>query len=239
MGMAIAMKQFAVGIMFVGSLLASAEPQQAEAAVIFSDFGANNSYDQNSGYVVGNDSASHDLAEGASFTVGTGSSYTLQSITIALSDFKSAGASATVALETNNGSNLPGSVIDSFSTGSLPNFGASGNSPVTVTATASDALLAGNTYWVVVTTDPTNTVEWNFNSTGVSGTIAQSLDGGSTWNAPPTNHTLGAFSVQATPEQGGAVPEPTTLVLFGVGLAALIGLRRKKAMGKLMDCKWH
>jgi hypothetical protein len=57
------------------------------------------------------------------------------------------------------------------------------------------------------------------NNQGVLGDYASSSDGGATWN-PLQNITLGTFDVLS-------IPEPSTILTMGAGLAMLVAIRRR------------
>jgi hypothetical protein len=63
-----------------------------------------------------------------------------------------------------------------------------------------------------------------FNSVGVLGTSAFSVDGGKTWTVN-SNGNFSTFDVQGIT----SVPEPSTLGLFGAGILGIAETMRRKS----------
>ncbi len=157
------------------------------------------------------------------FTTGN-NGHVIDSISLYGSSSAAVGTT-TLTIYTNLGTgnaSAPGSVVEMLT------------SPATITAaagvntfTGTSTVLAGNTvYWAVLDNSDTG-IRWNKSSYAVAGSVLgyQYLNGENdplVWAANTSSSTL-AMQVNAT-----AVPEPSTYVLAGVGLAALVWLRRRR-----------
>jgi hypothetical protein len=95
--------------------------------------------------------------------------------------------------------------------------------------TADVSLIAGQTYWIGLFTDTVSADNWYFNSTGQTtafcatfGPVPIALTNfGCT---QPGDHTTPAFDIIGRT----AVPEPITMSLFGVGIAGMVTIRRRR-----------
>ena len=217
-------------IAILGALLCVFVPV-APATVIFTNFGASQSYSISADNTIGNDFVGDNLAEGDTFMPS--STAVFGSLQIALScgiarcpDFY------TVSLDGDSGGDSPGSVLESF-IGSGVSLGQLNvnNAPVVFTATGSPiTLTAATRYWVTVSSDVHNSIAWNLNSTGDVSDQAISTDGGSTWFSP-SGLTPSAYEVDA--KAGAVSPEPGAASLLLVGLAWLgvLALKRRRRRG--------
>jgi hypothetical protein len=117
-------------------------------------------------------------------------------------------------------SGQPGAALETISVPFVPSLS------VIVTAFSSShpALSAGSTYWVVMAaTNPlTSFAIWDGNNQGINGGSVRDANNGFTWTAQPPGSPSPAVEVNAS-----AIPEPATIGLSLVGLAALVLLRRK------------
>ena len=117
----------------------------------------------------------------------------------------------------------PGTTLETLNLNVTTKFGTN-NAPTVVAASGSTFLDSSMDYWMTAFS-PTNVfVNWNFNSTGSVGTRANSLTGPNGPWIVVGSDTLGAFRV----EVANAVPEPSTLGLFGLGLLGLGAMKRRR-----------
>jgi len=179
----------------------------AHAATIFDNFGPGDSYDVSDSDVTG----PADLAY--SFVVsGSGGDFDLDQVVLAL-DSVSAPENANLSLA-DDASGSPGTVLTSF-----PTIGVLNPAPgdiFTVSPDSPTTLLAGQTYWLILSPPFGVEIGWgNNNTTGVIVPAAFRLNDASAWS--PFS-SAAAFRVEGTEI---VVPEPATAFQLALGLVAL------------------
>lgn len=188
----------------------------ARAGVVFSNFGAGDTYDTTLGYVVGPDGFGNTFVDASRFTA-TGSG-TLSTIELALSNVLG-NSGLTVELHADAGGTI-GALLASGSTAATGPLNST--NPLATASMSAAALNSGTPYWVVVSSTAGGLNAWNFNSISDVGPHATSLDGGSTFAYAADTH--GAFRVNAT--TAAPTPEPGTLTVFALGAVGLAAGRR-------------
>ena len=158
------------------------------------------------------------------FTTGSSDSV-LDSITLDLST--GSGSGFTLSLYADNGSSLPGSLLETLTGNASPTAGG------LVTYTSSGTALAANTtYWWVASVAAPTAGNFSTVTTGDSaGTSPEGWTFASTYqgNGSGSWNNIGStaqFSVAATID---AVPEPSTLALAGMGGLGLLMMFRRTA----------
>jgi len=203
-------------------------PAAAPASVIYSNFGAGQTYYTTGGNAVGNglDFSGSNYAEGESFTPGANANF--GSVTVALSCSTACPASDnfTISLDSDSGDS-PGATIESFifTAKTLNSLGLS-NTPIVATSVLKPLLTSGTQYWITVTSSIAYAITWNWNNTGDVNDQAISADGGASWFSP-SGLTPGAFEVDS-PTVVGGTPEPGSGLLISGGLL-LGGLYKRLA----------
>lgn len=191
-------------------------PATSMAAIIYSSFGAGDSYNGTTGVAEAGTSTTANQIVALEFTNSTGEDMYLTQIDLADS-FVSGDNSMILNLYANN-AGVPGTVLESWVVSSLPDLGTC-CTVETVHDSAGVVLSNGASYFLAPVPDSTTVEAWNWNSIGASGLDAFSTDGGVTWTAHPIAIT-GAFDVLGTP-----TPEPPDALLVGAGMFGMIALR--------------
>ena len=180
------------------------------AAVIYSSFGAGNTYNPGGGWLIGHPEFHADTG----FGFIAGDTFRLDQVSAAI-----AVQSGTNQIELwlmSDAGFQPGSVIESFKF--IGGMGPDGtmNPPLTAMSVLQPELQSGAMYWLIASAPIADTFAvWNMNNQGASGPRAYREFGGS-W-ATNISVDLGAFEIQGT-----AIPEPGSLLLLVAGLALLV-----------------
>ncbi|MDB6003944.1 MAG: hypothetical protein JWR15_931 [Prosthecobacter sp.] len=161
---------------------------------------------------------------GQSFLVG-GTTMGLTSVDLYMDNAANAVGNFAVALYSNNGSNLPGTLMEVLTGSSNPATAGA------YTYTGSSALLANTGYWIVAeVTGGAGSYSWRAegNNTPETGTtvfhdVAISHNQGTSWS---NNNGSSNVSLQMT-VNADAAPEPSRALLLGLGLG-MTCLRRKR-----------
>jgi hypothetical protein len=155
------------------------------------------------------------------FTVPAGSGFTLTQIDIAVVLADLAPTSAIIELLTNSGS-LPGAIVPggAWTITGLPlaDSATSIQPSQTISGITGITLVGGTVYWLAAFPGvSTSRLGWALDTTGQTGNMAGSGDGGATWSPSTLGLTLGAFDVLGTPIV--STPEPPAILLSAAGLA--------------------
>jgi len=203
----------------------------AQANALYSDLGPPlDVYDANNSYAVCGVAACGDsFAVASEFTVaGTGSEIVSQ-IDLAVANSGSAD-SFDASIWTSVG-DAPGVQVVNAGWTDLAAvqsvFESCCNAIVTVSGISGVTLTGGAQYFMVLSqnTAQTNMDGWYYNYQDATGVVLTSIDG-TAWQAiSPDPNPLAAFDVIDAPAD--EAPEPGSLVLLGVGLAAIIAARRR------------
>ncbi len=197
-------------------MLLLTNPLIVKATTIFSNFGQpGNTYDATQGAgIFGYPDPNQNIA--ASFVPG--SDYLFDSADLALLMYPEIPGYFTsntldVWLMSDSGG-LPGTIMASFSV-SIP-FNSSGI--YTVSSASHPLLTSGATYWVAVSPDGSARAAWLANNQGLMGLAVGHF-------GPPfglnDSQLTPAFRVEGTP-----VPEPGILILLGISMISVAGLKR-------------
>jgi hypothetical protein len=182
------------------------------SALVFNNFGPEYTYDSFHGYSVGNAGFPNTFAWAGNFSPnGTGN---LDELWLPINVTPT--ESLTLTLSTDQ-SGLPGSAI--WSTTITDQLG--GDMILHLERLGGPQLLQGSSYWLAAagTSTPYRAHGWCWNGIGELGNVAFSTNDGP-WQLTTWQPTPGMMV--------GVVPEPSTIVLLGIGVACLLGYDGRK-----------
>jgi len=208
----------AIWTILVGGILLVSLPEKLAADTIYTNFGPGDTFDTTVSWTVGGNGFGVGQNVGGSFRVGP-TNMLFDSAQIAV--FYSFGPpSLTLGIYSNDGSNLPGSLLQSLTVTNVfkPNV------PLVVTfkPTAPLILEANTTYWLASAEPLTSAFGWYFNNTSQFGVAVNQNQG--PWSFKGATNATPAFRINGTPE-ASPVPEPASLTLVAIGLTSLLSFR--------------
>jgi hypothetical protein len=198
------------------------------SSIIFSTFGPGDSFNGTAGQELLYLSIGATLLRGVSVAFVPSTNVELGSVSVAVQtplDF-----TLTIAQDEDwswaGGTNGAGAAVESFVVPAQATAGV-----VTVTSATNPVLLAGNIYWVEIQPNPDwlgagVTGTWFFNDQGLDGTISTFDDFCRLLCAPYTRPGELLPAVRVTSFEPSAVPEPASMFLLAIGLAALAAGKR-------------
>jgi hypothetical protein len=199
--------------------VASALAGPVRADVIYTNLGPGKSYIQVTGWAEWGPNTVVTVRQAIAFTVG-GTDTFFDSARLALG--LNFGANEIDLRLYNTVGGQPGTVLESIhASGQMPHGGDFGSGHlVSFDSALHPRLQAGGTYWLLPFASGDTMVGWNWNNQNRNGPRASSNDGEPiTWGVSQ-RPTEGAFEVNGTP---CPAPEPSALVLAGVGVVGAAG----------------
>lgn len=186
----------------------------ANAATIYSNLGAGNSYDSATGWTVSGTTAPVGFQTLAQGFAALGD-FDIEQIDIGFG-LVSGTNSARVSLWTDS-SGVTGSQLGSWDVSGIPTFGSTSTGLVTISGITGISVTSGMNYFLKIEALVSDTwAGWNWNNTGATGLLL--ADQGSGWTSNP-DQILGAFDILGDGSVTD-VPEPEALGPFLIALLA-------------------
>jgi hypothetical protein len=204
-------------LIVVAYLLLAARP--GHASIVATTFGSGMSYNTGEGVTIsGTGNGAGYFAQANTFTPS--GNWTLDSVSVPI--LGQNGLSMEILIAADNGTGHPGTIVEDL--GSLtPNFQVS---IMTINSTARPLLTSGTAYWLIL--QPSNSSSdivggWNFSS--------PATPPGERRTSPTGSWTTSPFQGEAYQINGTAVPEPSSILLVGLG-AAFGYYRFRRSVGR-------